>query len=220
MQIDGYRHSGVSFSAIHPARYYVKCEDGNFHRAVSGEVVRTLQRKLVTWLNKDYYDEIRLTNGKPAKNETAGEKAIRERLVKFFVNRDSDYREKNIVRSFNTTNLFRETESYILTGKSAEIIDGAAKSIRDFNGDLRDRAEGLSEVYGIEVDKVKKYLSDRAAGQKLAVKREYHDGLKTVINRLLQHYNPKNTPFEAYFIPKVKGKSVKYELVDAKLNYK
>lgn len=220
MKVEGYKFSALSFSAVHPARYYVRCEDGAFHHVVAADVVKKLQRKLVTWLNKDYYDEIRLTAGKPIKNESNSEKVLRQRLVRFFMNRDTDYKEKNVVRSFNTTNSFQETESYILTGKSAEIIDGAAKSIRDFHGDIRDYAQGISEVYGIEVEKVKKYITDRFHGQKLAVKREYHDGLKAVIKRLLQYYNPKNSLFEAYFVPKVKGKNVKYELVDAKFNRK
>ena len=220
MQIKSYGNSTLSFQAVHPARYYVRCEDGLFHHAVNSDVVKTLQRKLVTWLNKDYYDTIRLTTGKPVKNGSAGEKAIRERIVRFFRNRDVDYREKNIVRSFNTTNALRETESFILTGNSANIIDSAAKSIRNFNSELRNRAEGLSEVYGIEVHKVKKYVHDKASWEKSAVKREYHDGLKTIINRLLGHNDPKNSLLELYFVPKVKGKNVKYELVDAKLNHK
>lgn len=220
MQIEGSRNSTLSFQAVHPARYYVKCEDGKFHHVVNSDVVKTLQRKLVTWLNKDYHDTIRLTTGKPAKNESVGEKTVRERIVRFFRNRDIDYREKNIVRSFNTTNVLRETESYILTGKSANIIDSAAKSIRDFNSDIKSRAEGLSEVYGIELNKVKKYIHDKASWQKSAVKREYHDGLKTIINRLLGYNDPKNSLLELYFVPKVKGKNVKYELVDAKLNHK
>lgn len=220
MQIDGLKNSAMSFQAIHPARYYVRCEDGRFHHAVSGDVVKTLQRKIVAWLNKDYNDEIRLTTGKPVKKESIGEKAIRERLVRFFINRDTDYRTKRVVRSFNTTNSLRETESYILTGKSAEIVENEAQSIRNFHGDIRDRAEGISEYYGIEVDKVKKYISDKAESQEMAVKRGYHDNLKKLINKFLQMFDPKNSLFEVYFIPKVKGKNVKYELVDAKLNHK
>ena len=122
MKIESSRNSILSFQAVHPTRYYVRCEDGTFHHVVNSDVVKTLQRKLVTWLNKDYHDTIRLTTGKPVKNESVGEKTIRERIVRFFRNRDIDYREKNIVRSFNTTNVLRETESYILTGKSANII--------------------------------------------------------------------------------------------------
>lgn len=221
MKIDGNQNnSALSFSAIHPARFYVKCEDGEFHRVVSHKVIKSLRRKTVTWLNKDYYDEIRLTNGESIKKESVKDKALRERLVRFFVNRDPDYREKNIVRSFTTTNGFREPELYILTGKSAEIVDNAAKKIENFHSDLKERAEILSDGYGIELEKVKKYITDRSVFQQNAIKRNYHDSLKDTIENILKVFDPKNSLFEAYFVPHAKGKNITYELVDAKFNRK
>lgn len=221
MKIDGVQYSSSpSFGSIHPVRFYVKCEDGEFHQVVSGKVIKSLRRKLVTWLNKDYYDEIRLTESKSVKKESKNEKSLRERLVRFFVNRNSDYREKNIVRSFSTTNRYREPEVYILTGKSTELVDNAAKPFENFHSDIKERAEFLSDSYGIEVEKVKKYISAQSSVQKNIVAKQYYDVLSKTIKKILAEFDPKNSLFEVFFVPSVKGKNVKYELVNATFNHK
>lgn len=221
MKIDGFQtNSALSFKAIHPTKFYVRCEDGKFHKVVDEDVIKLLRRKIVTQLNKDYYDKIRLTEGKPVKKEAESEKSMRERLVRFFVNRDADYRENNIVRSFSTTDIYDEPEVFILTGKSTEIVNNEAKHFEDFHSDLRERAALLSDSYGIEVEKVKKYISDRSSYEKNAIARQYYDVLSSKIKKILKRFDPNNSLFEAFFVAKVKGKNVKYELVDAKFNHK
>ena len=208
--------SKPSFGAIHPSKYYLKCEDGTFQEVVSSKVIKTLQRKLIVWLNKAHNDSLRVAQ--PAKKDA--DKNIRERLVRFFVNRDKDYRTKSYARSFFTTNRQKRNKAYILTGRSAEIVENAAKPIEKHHSDLKERAGIISDYNGIDFKEAKEYISKHSELERIAIIRDYHNKVRSTINKLLREYNPDNSLFEAYFVPHIKGKNIKYELVDAKFNGK
>src|SRR5574344_1317932 len=189
-----------SFGAIHPSKYFLKCEDGSNVEITSGELLKTLQRKLVGWLNKLHNDATNIMNGKSPKtlkSEKPEEKALRERLVRFFLNHDNDYANTRVVRSYYPMNYAEKGKQFILTGHSIHFVDDAAKPIGQVKGDIRAKAEILSEYYGIGNTKAKNYVhGEQDFDLKLAQKHYYES-------------------VEAYFTPKFKGKKIKYELVDA-----
>ncbi len=209
--------SNPAFCAVHPAKYYLKCEDGQFHEVLSSKVIKSLQRKLVVWLNKTHNDSLRSIQ--PI-HKTDVDKNIRERVVRFFINRDKDYRAKSYVRSFYTTNKERKTEAYILTGKSADIVEDAAKPIEMLHSYLKERAGVISDYNCIDLKEAKEFITKQAEVERMAVLRHYHNKAKFAIRRILQTIQPENSLFEAYFKPHPSGSSIKYELVDAKFNGK
>ena len=67
----------TSFGAIHPTKYYVKLDDGAYHEVRSQKLIKSLQRKIITWLNKDYNST---QKSKKQAKETAQSKALREQI--------------------------------------------------------------------------------------------------------------------------------------------
>ncbi|MBD5402972.1 hypothetical protein HDR58_09305 [bacterium] len=211
----------ASFTAIHPARYFVKNGRGDYEEVACSKKIRTLQRKLISWLNRNYNDNLRALDGKPKKqikNETTNDKSMRERLVKFFMNRDSDYNQRRVVRSFYTTNSLREQEAYILTGNSIDIVDEAAKPIGQIRRELNSRKEYIKSYYKISDKEAQKYLSAEDIMAETRVGWAYHDTVKRTIREILSIFNPNNSHFDAYFESEQKGNSIIYKLVDAKFN--
>ena len=211
------------FGAVHPAKYYVKCEDGVFREVPSAKTIKRLQRKLVGWLNKLHHDNNRVMNGETPrviKSETPQEKSLRERLVRFFINRDKDYAQRNVVNSFYETVSSDRVNSYIFTGDSVDVIQDVAKPLGQIRGDIRERKNILSMYHGVDFDQADKYLPAKVTREEKHASHNYFNKVKNFITRIFSNPNARvqHSVFEAYFVPHLKGKNIKYELVDAKFN--
>lgn len=207
----------TSFGAIHPTKYYVKLDDGAYHEVRSQKLIKTLQRKIITWLNKDYNSAQK--NQKSTK-ETPQSKALRERIVRFFNNRDTDYRKRPYTRSFYHTNSLGYVDTYILTGKSAEIVENAAKPIEDVNRSIKNRADAIADFAGLDYTTAKKFATNDSEWERMIAARMYHDKARMAIRNILSRYSPENSRFDAFFVPQTKGNKISYELVDAKFDGK
>lgn len=205
----------TSFGAIHPTKYYVKLDDGAYHEVRSQKLIKSLQRKIITWLNKDYNSA---QKSKKQAKETAQSKALRERIVRFFNNRDSDYRKRPYTRSFYHTNSLGYVDTYILTGKSAEIVENAAKPIEDINRNIKNRADAIADFAGMDYTTAKKFAANESEWERMVAARMYHDKARTTIRNILSRYSPENSRFDAFFVPHTKGNKISYELVDAKFD--
>lgn len=212
------KRQNPTFKAVHPSRYFIKCEDGEFHRATMSKVVKALQRKIITWLNKDFYANEKLLNGVAPKTtkESEIDQKLRERLVKFFLGNDSDYKERKIAKSFYTTNKYNEQSSIILTGDSTDIVEEAVKPLGQLRKEIKTKKDIISHYYKVTVEEAKKYLSAKDVSDEKGAKKSFHNDVKKQISEILSSFDPKNTCFDAYFVPIVKGKKVSYQLVDAK----
>ena len=205
----------TSFGAIHPTKYYVKLDDGAYHEVRSQKLIKSLQRKIITWLNKDYNSA---QKSKKQAKETAQSKALRERIVRFFNNRDSDYRKRPYTRSFYHTNSLGYVDTYILTGKSAEIVENAAKPIEDINRNIKNRADAIADFAGMDYTTAKEFAANESEWERMVAARMYHDKARTTIRNILSRYSPENSRFDAVFVPHTKGSKISYELVDAKFD--
>lgn len=207
-----------SFGSIHPVRYFIKCENGEYVQIKSPKVIKTVQRKLVTWLNKLHNETKNIMSGKTPKtrkSESELDKSLRERLVRFFVNHDWDYRQNKVVRSFYHSEKQGETIPYILTGHTTGYIDDAAKSIERKSSDIKDKAGIISEYYGIPLDEAKRFIPQSDNAELSKVKKNYCKKIAEVIKNILRQKNPSDKTLNAYFIPHIKGKDIKYELTNA-----
>ena len=172
----------TSFGAIHPTKYYVKLDDGAYHEVRSQKLIKSLQRKIITWLNKDYNSA---QKSKKQAKETAQSKALRERIVRFFNNRDSDYRKRPYTRSFYHTNSLGYVDTYILTGKSAEIVENAAKPIEDINRTIKNRADAIADFAGMDYITAKEFAANESEWERMVAARMYHDKARATIRHLL-----------------------------------
>lgn len=91
----------TSFGAIHPTKYYVKLDDGAYHEVRSQKLIKSLQRKIITWLNKDYNSA---QKSKKQAKETAQSKALRERIVRFSTT-VTQTTEKDLTQDHSTTQI-------------------------------------------------------------------------------------------------------------------
>lgn len=205
----------TSFGAIHPTKYYVKLDDGAYHEVRSQKLIKTLQRKIITWLNKDYNSA---QKSQKSTKETPQSKALRERIVRFFNNRDTDYRKRPYTRSFYHTNSLGYVDTYILTGKSAEIVENAAKPIEDVNRSIKNRADAIADFAGLDYATAKKFATNDSEWERMIAARMYHDKARATIRNILSKYSPENSRFDAFFVPHTKGNKISYELVDAKFD--
>lgn len=209
-----------SFKAVHPARYFIKCEDGEFHKATLPKTVKSLQRKIITWLNKEFYASEKRINGIAPKTvkENEIDQKLRERLVKFFLGNDRDYKERQIAKSFYSTNKYNEQSAIILTGESTDILEEAVKPLGQVRKEIKTKKDLISHYYKVTIEEAKKYLSAKDYSDELGAKKSFHEDVKKQLSKILSVYSPKNTCFDAYFEPRINGKKVSYELVDAKFH--
>ncbi|MBQ8458590.1 hypothetical protein IJ541_00645 [bacterium] len=209
-----------SFGAVHPVRYFVKSEtDGGFHQVTELEILKTLQRKIVTWLNKDYNDAQRRKKGLSVRiPKVDKDKPIRERIVRFFKNRVPDYLKRNQVHAFRKTNSLGEIESYLLSGKTVDMAADCAKPICFARHSAKERFDLIADSFGIDLKKAQEaIMADRDRDLKFA-KAQYIEDLYSRIKQCLLSTDINNSHFDAYFVPLSKGGKTKYELVDAKFN--
>lgn len=209
-----------SFTSVHPAVYFVKGTDGKFHQVSSADIIKTLQRKIVGWLNKPYNDSAAIKKGKKpkvSKSESPEEKSIRDRLVRFFYNNDPDYAKRPFVRSFYTKNNNGRLYSFILSGQSSELVEAAAKPIGQARGVIKAKKDNITKNFGIDEYRAKNYVPREDVRELAEASKNYHEDAVKVIKTLLSQNRPRDMRFEAYFVPYTKGKEVKYQLADAYL---
>lgn len=209
-----------SFTSVHPSVYFVKGSDGKYHQVFSADVIKSLQRKIVGWLNKPYNDSAAVKNGKKpkvSKLESPEEKSLRDRLVRFFYNNDPDYAKKAFVRSFYTENNNGNLYSFILSGQSSDLVEAAAKPIGQARGIIKAKKDNISKYFGIDEQRAKNYVPREDVRGLAEASKNYHEDAVKVIKTLLSQNRPRDMRFEAYFVPYNKGKEIKYQLVDAYL---
>lgn len=212
--------SSTSFTSVHPAVYFVKGSDGKFHQVFSADIIKTLQRKMVGWLNKPYNDSVAIKKGKKpkiSKVESPEDKSIRDRLVRFFYNNDPDYAKRPLVRSFYTKNNNGKIYSFILSGQSSELVEAAAKPIGQARGVIKAKKDNITKNFGIDAHRAKNYVPKEDVRELAEASKNYHEDAVKVIKTLLSQNRLRDMRFEAYFVPYMKGKEVKYQLTDAYL---
>lgn len=197
--------SNPSFTSIHRAKYFVKWDDGYYYRPASDEVVRKLQRSIITMLNKGKSDS--------GKQPSAADK-LRQRLVDFFMRKDVDYAQNPVARSFYP--LGGNSDSFVITGTNIHLVDEAAKPIGRVWRKTNGKADILACDYGMSSDMARRQAAASSEVELADAKRDYFDTVMRKINNILANKNPKDSVFSAFFEPRKNGSKVTYELVDAK----
>ncbi len=208
-----------AFTSVHPALYYVKGNDGIYHRISNPKTIKSLQRKLVSWLNKSYNNTVNLQHGKSpraAKPSSYDEVVVNE-FVHFFKENDPDYAKKPFVRSFYSQNPNEKLQSFILSGQSSELVEEAAKPIGQARGAIKSRKNELHQYFGIDEQNAKNYIPKASINHLAEVTKDYHQKAEKIIRNILSQNRPRDMKLEAYFVPYLKGKTLKYELIDAYL---
>lgn len=214
--------STPTFGAIHPSLYYVKVGDGTYQMVMDSDLIKnTLQKKLVTWLNRDYNARMKAAQGSTVKSkpETPETKALRERLTRFFINRDEDYRVKGQDRAasyFNTDMTTGLVRPYIFTGRSVSVLDSCAERIKQVQAQIKRLTEDLQGFYGFKYAEAKAKAAAELDSELQAAKSAYHETVMELLRSPQAKSDPKNTIFSAFFEAKTKGKKTTYELVNAK----
>lgn len=213
--------STPTFGAIHPCLYYVKVGDGSYKMVTDPDLIKnTLQKKIVIWLNHDYNARMKAAQGSTVKSkpETPATKALRERLTRFFINRDEDYRIKGQDRGasyFNTDMTTGLVRPYIFTGKSIGILDSCADRIKQVQSQIKRLTEDLQGFYGFKYAEAKAKAAAEFEPELLAAKSAYHETVMELLRSPQAKSDPKNTIFSAFFEETTKGKKKSYTLVNA-----
>jgi hypothetical protein len=213
--------SKPSFGAIHPTRYFEMVDENTYRQIVDADLIKnTLQKKIVTWLNHDYNARMKLRNGSTVKSkpETPATKAIRERITRFFINNDSDYRKFGQDRAssyFNTNMNTGVMHSYLFTGESVNVLDVQAENIKNVQSQIKRLASDMQGYYGFKYDDAKARASKELEFDLAKAKSDYHEAVLSLLRDPKEKANPKNTVFNAFFLPITKGKKTTYELVNA-----
>lgn len=210
-----YNNRNVNFKSIHYCRYFVKESDGQFRQVMSMEQTKMLQRKLISMLNKGL-EEVKSSKSKikkSSKTSSAQLKEVKDRLVRFFMNNDSDYSNKQVVRSFYSESL-KSPKSYILSGDMVDFVDKAAKPIGKKKNLINQQLDKISEHYGISKDHAKSYLQGSMMELR-GVTGEYQTSVSNAIGKELLKNNPNDKMFDAYFVPVIKGNKIDYQLFHA-----
>lgn len=209
-----------SFTSVHPTVYFVRNQDGKYVQVTAKDTVKTLQRKIITWLNKAYNDANNVRNGKvpkSSKSESNEDKILKMKLVRFFQMNDPDYAKKPFVRSYYTENQNGRMYSFILSGPSCDLVEAAAKPIGQARGAIKTKKDNIKSYFGIDEQKAKSYISKSDVNSISEAAKNYRSDAEKIIRNLLAQNRPKDMRFEAYFVPYMKGKEVKYTLSGAYL---
>ena len=212
--------SKPSFGAIHPCLYYVKRGDKSYELITDAELIKnTLQKKIVTWLNRNYNARMKLATGSTVKMkpETPETKALRERLTRFFLNRDADYSVKGqdrVASYFNTDTQTGMVRPYIFTGQSVSTLDQLADRIVQVQSQIKRLTEDL-HLYGFKFSEAKAKASAELEHDLLAAKSSYHEEVMELLRSPQAKSDPKNTVFSAFFEETTKGKKKSYKLINA-----
>ena len=213
--------SKPSFGAIHPTRYFEMVDENTYRQIIDADLIKnTLQKKIVTWLNHDYNARMKLLSGSTVKSkpETPATKAIRERITRFFLNNDTDYSEVNqnrVSSYFNTDMKTGFVHSYLFTGRSVSFLDAQAEKIKNVQSQIKRLVSDMQGYYGFKYDDAKARASKELDFDLSKAKSDYHESVLNLLRSSQEKANPKNTVFNAFFLPVTKGKKTTYELVNA-----
>lgn len=215
-----YSYAKPSFTAVHPARYFIFDDDaGNWVRVESHDLIRTLQRKLITYLNYAH-NLSQKPAGAKVKPESDLDKTLRERLVRFFKNRDKDYRHRNIARSVYDKTYSGNLNPYILTGNTVDVANENGKMIGEAKKFIRDKINYAKHQLNMTESEAKDTLTSGDLYYRKDASNTYYKNIRSYISSVLKSGNPENSVFEAFFVPRKKGKRTSYELVHATMNGK
>lgn len=210
----------TSFTSVHPTVYFVKQKDGKYVQVTAKDTIKTLQRKIITWLNKAYNDANNMRNGKvpkASKSESNEDKILKMKLVRFFQMNDPDYAKRPFVRSYYTENQNGKMYSFILSGPSCDLVEAAAKPIGRARGVIKTKKDNIINYFGVDEQRAKNYISRSEVNSIGEAAKNYRSDAEKIIKNLLSQNRPKDMRFEAYFAPYMKGKEIKYNLEGAYL---
>ena len=208
-----------SFEAIHPVRYFLKDEYGAAKQIRDGKVIKLLQRRLITWLNKPSNNAIRRSQGKAPRAESAINRDLGQRFIRFFFNNDKDYSSKMLARSFYLDRAHGETDAYIFTGQSADIIDANAQKIVQAKSSINDKIGMICDQYGVSAEKAKSMFLGQDDVVLSDARRNYFHTIKEILGKRLAENNLKDTVLDVYYVPIKKGKNIDYRLENAMLQH-
>ncbi|MBE7712650.1 MAG: hypothetical protein E7Z87_02790 [Cyanobacteria bacterium SIG26] len=209
-----------SFGAIHPCLYFEKVGEDSFRLITDNDLIKnTLQKNIVTWLNRNYNARLKVAQCSPVKSkpETPETQAIRERITRFFRNRDNDYKQPNQdrVSSYYYTDSKGVLKPYIFTGKSVDILDVQANKIKQIHSDVNRLAEDLQMFYGFKYSEAKEKAAKELEQNLSDAKVAYHNSVLNILRSPEAKADPANTVFSAVFEPIIRGKKTTYKLIDA-----
>lgn len=216
------RSKNITFGAVHPVRYFIKCEDGSFHKVIESSCVKSLQRKLIGWLNQSLIAQNKISQGavvKRVKNVSSEQKSLSDRFVRFITANDGDYAANKVARSFYTENSLKEAQSYIITGDTSQMVDEAAKPIGRARRDIKGKRDIIKHFYGISENEARSYVPHQDKQKEIQAVQDFNAIVKEIIHGILNKHDPKNSLLDVFFVPHInKGKSIDYEVVNAKFN--
>jgi len=207
-----------SFGAVHPARYFIRELDNTYAQVTDKDMIKLLQRKIVTLLNKEANDRILVLQGKVPKSETAAGKSLRERLVRFFAGNDADYAHRRMACSFYDTR-YKENIPYIFTGNSAEDVTNIAKPIGKLKSELHSKINSLRARFGISSEEARRRLP-REEEDLYNAQSNYYRTLYRIVKEEVKPEKPANSYFDAYFEPVRVKRKTDYTLLNAEFKHK
>lgn len=215
------KNSKPTFGAIHPCLYFEKVGENSFKLITDNDLIKnTLQKNIVTWLNREYNTRIKIAQSSPVKPkpETLETKTLRERITRFFNNRDVDYKKPKQDRAssyFYTDSRSGLMNAYLFTGQSVDILDTQANKIKQVQSDIKRLASDLQTFYGFKYSEAKAKAAKEFEQNLSNAKVAYHDNVLTILRSPEAKSDPKNTLFCAFFEPIKKGKKTSYKLINA-----
>lgn len=185
-----YSHKNPQFRSVYPVQHWILGADGKFSPVVTQDLTRTLQRKLIGFLNKT----IRLKN--------INQYSVMERVTQYLAQNDNSYSVQPLVRSYyshkpDEIKQKNNAVSYLITGADVEVFDDQyGKNIGRFKADAPFSAELKSALEDYNLRGMN-YVVSRSKNFK-------KDGVKSALNTKFQEIRNK------------KGKVVEYRLMDIK----
>jgi hypothetical protein len=209
-----------SFGAVHPARFFVRTEGGEFCEVTSRITVDRLRKHISKMLNRSRNEARKRAMGiyKKSPAEKSETRTIREWLENVFIKHDEHYARRNEVSSFARTNSMGETKAFFMTGDSVNISQDAAQPISDAWRYANDRAEVVSDNLKISYEKAKDYLKGEREDRISGAKYSYFSTVYNKIREILGQNELINSHLDMFFDMKLSGKTVNYKLVDVKFN--
>ena len=113
-----------SFTSANYVKYYVRYPGNNFNKITNEEIIKTLQKRIIRFLNKFQ----KKTNVSCAKSSKVSENNLLDFATKLMLN-DKDYARYKLTRSAYLKDNQGKLLSYILTGNDAFLAEEEAKNI-------------------------------------------------------------------------------------------
>ena len=194
IQSVNYQQPQVNFKSAFPVVYWVKNQGGKYDPAVTPELSKKLQRKLVNALNKRI------------PNKNINRESVISKIKRHIACVDPDYRYNNKVRSFfakQKENPVPEEFAYLITGKDVDIFE------KNFGKDIGKTKHRARNVLG----------TTSSAETMESVHRYYVSGLNFIRHQLSHIFGDDGTPLALHVkydpIRNKKNEIKDYELIAA-----